>query len=92
MLQSLHLTTPTVVFRGVTPKTFISRADSHCVGGEGGAVETSERCGELGTLSHENGLDGPGVGLGRNLRVMIAELSSNKEHARCRDECWRKVG
>ena len=56
---------------GDTPKTFMSRAESHCVGGEDGGFETSAGRGELGSLSQENGLDGPGVGLGRNLSVIV---------------------
>ena len=57
-------------FRGVAPKSFMSFAVSHCVGGEGGTVETSGGRGELGTLSQEKGLDGPGMGLDFNLSVM----------------------
>lgn len=51
----------------------MSRADSHCVGGEGGADDTSDACGELGALSHENGLDGPGVGLGLSFNVIALD-------------------
>ncbi len=75
--QSLQRTTPTVVFKGVAPNSFMSFAVSHCVGGEGGTVETSGR-GELGMLSQEKGLDGPGIGLGLNFNVMAG------------GHCWRR--
>ncbi len=66
---------PTVVFKGVAPNTFMSRAESHCVGGDGGEVGTSTDCGEFGTLSHENDDEGAGEGLGLSFSVMFGDGS-----------------
>ena len=50
----------------------MSRAESPCVGGDGGVAVTSGGRGELGSLSHENGPDGPGVGLGLSFSVILS--------------------
>lgn len=68
--QSLHLTSPAVALKGDAPKIFMSLAESHCVGGEGGSEGVSGVVGELGSLSHEKGEIGAGDGLGLSLRVM----------------------
>ena len=56
--HSLHLTMPTVLVSGEAPNTFMSRAESHCVGGEDGSGGVSGVAGELGRLSQENVLEG----------------------------------
>ena len=75
--QSLHLTMPTVDFSGEAPKIFMSRAYSHCVGGDGGALAADssaeeDGCGESGTLSHEKGEPGSGDELALSLSVIVA--------------------
>ena len=69
--QSLHFTSPMseVDVSGRAPKIFISRAESHEVGGEGN--EFSELVGGEGT-SQENGDAGAGEGL--SLRVMVRDV------------------
>jgi hypothetical protein len=42
-------------FRGSAPNIFISRADSHEVGGEGNEPVGSEAAGGEGSASHEKG-------------------------------------
>ncbi len=68
--QSLHLTRPTVELSGDAPKIFMSFAESHCVGGEGGSEGVSGAEGELGSLSQAKGESGGGDGLGLSLRVI----------------------
>lgn len=69
--QSLHLTTAYDDFSGSAPNSFMSGADSHCVGGDPGVGGPSGRGGVVGTLSHENGDDGDTTGLARSLTVML---------------------
>ena len=60
--------------KGDAPKIFMSFAESHCVGGEGGSDEVSGVVGEPGRLSHEKGDAGGGDRLGLSLRVMFKGL------------------
>lgn len=74
--QSLHLTSPIseVDVSGRAPKIFISRAESHEVGGEGS--EFSELVGGEGR-SQENGEAGAGEGLSLRVMVRVAIESRN---------------
>lgn len=65
---------PTVVLRGEAPKIFMSFAESHCVGGEGGEAGVSGDVGVSGNLSQENGDEGPGDGLDFSFKV-ISQLT-----------------
>ena len=56
---------------GDAPKIFMSLADNHCVGGEGGSEGVLKAAGELGSLSHENGDSGAGDGLGLSFSVIF---------------------
>lgn len=69
--QSLHFTIPTVSRSGDAPNTFMSRARSHCVGGDDGSAGGVGRGGELGTLSQLNGDVGSGDELARSLSVIV---------------------
>jgi len=56
--------------RGRTPNIFISRADSHDAGGDGGEVSSVLDVGE--GMSQVKGVDGAVDGL--SLRVMVAQV------------------
>lgn len=65
---------PTVELNGDAPNTFMSRAESHCVGGDGAFAALawgSDGCGESGCLSHEKGDAGSGDELALNLSVIV---------------------
>jgi hypothetical protein len=61
--QSLHLTTPMSELSGWEPKSFMSRADSHDVGGDGRDEGSDGDSGEAGRASQEKGVVGGLVGL-----------------------------
>lgn len=67
--HSLHFTMPISSPSGSTPNTFMSRADSQDVGGDGGLSGCSCTGGEGGAMSHENG-DAGGEGLGLSFKVI----------------------
>ena len=69
--HSLHLTRPVSWTSGSEPNVFISRAESHDVGGEGARSGGSKEGGVEGSSSQEKGEAG-GEGLGLSLRVMAA--------------------
>lgn len=68
--QSLHFTRPISDLSGSAPYIFMSRADSHDVGGEGGVLIASGVEGTDGRLSQENE-GGSGEWLGLSLIVML---------------------
>jgi hypothetical protein len=53
--HSLHLTTPMSEASGLAPKIFMSRAESHEVGGEGREDGSMRGEGERGRFDQENG-------------------------------------
>lgn len=71
--QSLHLTSPIseVDVSGRAPKIFMSRAESHDVGGEGSVFSVLD--GGEGA-SQENGDAGAGEGLSLRVMVVLCEL------------------
>lgn len=70
--HSLHLTTPTSALSGLAPNIFMSRAESHDVGGEGRTLGSAGGEGDLGRFDQENG-SGEGSVLGLSLNVIVGE-------------------
>lgn len=69
-MQSLHLIMPTSSSRGSAPNVFMSRAESHAVGGDGSSFDALCAGGVCGETSHENGEAG-GEELGLSLRAIV---------------------
>ena len=61
---------------GLAPKTFMSRAASHAVGGDGGAGVSTVVAGD--GISQEKGSTGPGDGLSLRVIVVVEEESQLK--------------
>ena len=72
--QAPHLMRAHGDFSGSAPNTFISVADSHCVGGVPGVDVSLGGGGLVGTLSHENGGAGDASGLSRSLTVILRDV------------------
>ena len=75
LAQSAHFTRPIsdVEVRGRAPKSFISRATSHEVGGDAGGADVTSEAAEGDGMSHENGEKGCGDGFKRTLIMVDVE-------------------
>ncbi len=65
--------------RGRAPKSFISRATSHEVGGDAGGADVTSEAAEGDGMSHENGETGWGDGFRRTLIMVDVEPQATLE-------------
>lgn len=89
MAQSAHLTRPIsdVEVRGRAPKSFMSRATSHEVGGDAGGAVVASEAAEGEGMSHEKGETGCGGGFRRTLIMVEHKQLDNSEFTRLYITC-----